>query len=195
MNFVGTSPNTKRQMADLYKNSPTPLLMAVVPSPQVPRDYAAFEKLQKELLEQFPSLKLPDLPRKLVLFMSDEDLEDRRVSFDCLMIIVSRSIELTTSIPMLEFLGIDLLADRKYKKRRAEYLESKGNTSATQKGEDGGEEEEEEPQDLFSDKKKVTSKGGGDGDVEDKSIFEDDDILFSDIGNGGKANSSTDRGL
>lgn len=127
-------------------------------------------------MEQFPALKLPDLPRKHVLFMSDEDLEDRRVSFDCLMIIVSRSHELITSIPMLEFLGIDLLADRKYKKRRAEYLEETG-----QKGHGGDEE------DLFTDKVSSTSTmgsptsvmgdggGGGENGKEERSLFEEDE--------------------
>lgn len=65
--------------------------------------------------------------------MSEEDLEDRRVSFDCLMTIVSRSTRLVTSIPILQFLGIDLLADRKYTKRRAEYLKSKETKSSTEK--------------------------------------------------------------
>ena len=118
--------------------------------------------------------------------MSDEDLEDRRVSFDCLMIIVSRSVELTTSIPMLEFLGIDLLADRKYKKRRAEYLESRGG-ALSKDGET--KKEEEEPEDLFSEKKKTT--GGAD----DKLFEDNDEDLFSDFTSDKKANRLTERGL
>lgn len=121
--------------------------------------------------------------------MSDEDLEDRRVSFDCLMIIVSRSVELTTSIPMLEFLGIDLLADRKYKKRRVEYLESRGPGTL---GKDGGtkeKEEEEESEDLFSEKKKTT--GGAD----DKLFEDNDEDLFTDFTSEQKTSRSTERGL
>ena len=75
--------------------------------------------------------------------MSEEDLEDRRVSFDCLMTIVSRSTRLVTSIPILQFLGIDLLADRKYTKRRAEYLKCKETKSTTEK---------EDDEDIFGEK-------------------------------------------
>lgn len=112
---------------------------------QVQRDYEAFEKLQKELIQQYPELKLP-MPRKYYLFMSEEDLEDRRVSFDCLLTVVAGNKELCTSIPMLIFLGIDLLADRKYAKRRKEYLKK-------QTEQDKGSQEEEEELDLFSQNK------------------------------------------
>ena len=92
--------------------------------------------------------------------MSEEDVEDRRFSFDCLMTIISRNAELVTSIPMLEFLGIDLLADRKYKKRRQEYLnKSKSLTEA--KADDGDNDET----DLFT----VTAKS---------KASDDDDDLF-----------------
>ena len=93
--------------------------------PQVPRDYDAFEKLQKDLLEQFPELKLPSLPRKYHLFMTEADVDERQISFDCLLVLVSRNPELATSFPVLEFLGVDLIADRKYHKKRQEYLKLK----------------------------------------------------------------------
>ncbi len=88
---------------------------------QVQRDYEAFEKLQKDLIQQFPNLKIP-MPRKYYMFINEEDLEDRRVSFDCFLAVVAKNKEISTSIPVLIFLGVDLLADRKYAKRRQAYL-------------------------------------------------------------------------
>ena len=52
---------------------------------QVLKDYEAFERLQKEMLESFPHLKLPNLPRKYHFFMSDADIEERQIAFDCLL--------------------------------------------------------------------------------------------------------------
>ena len=52
---------------------------------QAPREYEAFEQLQKDLLEGFPQLKLPSLPRKFHLFLKDTDIEERQIAFDCLM--------------------------------------------------------------------------------------------------------------
>jgi len=83
---------------------------------QVPRDFSAFEKLQKDILLAFPQLKLPNLPRKFLMFVGEADIEERMVSFDCIVKIIARSKEMCTSPPMLEFLGFDLLADRKYHK-------------------------------------------------------------------------------
>ena len=91
--------------------------------PQVLRDYDAFEKLQNDILQQFPSLKLPNLPRKFHLFVSPSDIEERQMSFDCLLTVLSRNADICTSIPLLQFLGVDLLGDRKYHKMRKEYLE------------------------------------------------------------------------
>ena len=50
------------------------------------------------------------------MFVDEADIEERMVSFDCIMKIIARSKEMCTSPPMLEFLGFDLLADRKYHK-------------------------------------------------------------------------------
>lgn len=72
---------------------------------QVPRDYAAFENLQKELMEAFPELKLPDLPRKFHLFVNQSDVDERQVAFDCLMKVLAKKKDLCTSVPMLRFLG------------------------------------------------------------------------------------------
>ena len=72
---------------------------------QVRRDYAAFEKLQKDLLDAFPELKLPDLPRKFHLFVNQSDVDERQVAFDCLMKVVAKDKELCCSVPMLRFLG------------------------------------------------------------------------------------------
>lgn len=52
---------------------------------QVFRDYEAFEQLQKDMLETFQQLKLPNLPRKYHLFMKDADIEERQIAFDCLL--------------------------------------------------------------------------------------------------------------
>lgn len=80
----------------------------------MPRDFSAFEKLQKDILAAFPELKLPSLPRKFLMFVSESDIEERMVSFDCIVKIIARSKEMCTSPPMLEFLGFDLTADKKY---------------------------------------------------------------------------------
>ena len=81
---------------------------------QVPRDYAAFEKLQKGLMASYPELKFPSLPRKFHVFMDDSDIEERQFSFDCIVQVVAKSTAIATSIPVLQFLGFDPLADRKY---------------------------------------------------------------------------------
>ena len=107
--------------------------------------------------------------------MSEEDLEDRRVSFDCLMTIVSRSTRLVTSIPILQFLGIDLLADRKYTKRRAEYLKSKETKSSTEK--------EEEDEDIFGEKvsPEVIKSDAKTSPDEDNDLFSEEVITKTSI--------------
>ena len=92
---------------------------------QVPRDYAAFERLQKDLTDAFPECHLPDLPRKFHLFMNESDVEDRQVAFDCLVKVISKSRDMCTSVPVLRFLEVDLLADRNYYKNRREFLKRK----------------------------------------------------------------------
>lgn len=81
---------------------------------QVRRDYAAFEKFQRDILEAFPELKLPSLPRKYHVFISEADLEERMVSFDCVMKVIAKHKTMCTSPPMLEFLGFSLIADKNY---------------------------------------------------------------------------------
>ncbi len=98
------------------------------------------------------------MPRKHFLFINDDDLEDRRVSFDCLLTVVAKSKDLCTSIPVLIFLGIDLLADRKYAKRRKEYLKKKEDIKKPVTAKD-------EPEDLFT-------GGNSDGEVEE-DLFKD----------------------
>jgi len=83
---------------------------------QVPRDFEAFEKLQKQMVETFPELKLPALPRKFHLFLDVADIEERQFAFDCLLKVFSKDKAMAVSIPMLQFLGFDLLADKKYYK-------------------------------------------------------------------------------
>ena len=85
---------------------------------QVRRDYAAFEKFQQDILLAFPELKLPSLPRKFHLFMSETDIEERMVSFDCLVKVIAKHKVMCTSPPMLEFLGFTVLSDKKYFKVR-----------------------------------------------------------------------------
>ncbi len=70
----------------------------------------------------FPELKLPNLPRKFLMFVDESDIEERMVSFDCIMKIISRSKEMCISPPMLEFLGFSLTADKKYFKVNLFYL-------------------------------------------------------------------------
>ena len=96
------------------------LLMAALSSvtlvyfQQVMKDYEAFEKLQKDITQMFQELKLPALPRKFHLFIDSNDIEERQVAFDCLLKVLSRDKAMSVSIPMLQFLGFDLLADKKY---------------------------------------------------------------------------------
>ena len=136
---------------------------------QVPRDYEAFETLQKELLENFTELKLPALPRKYHIFMSDSDIEERQISFDCLLMLVARSPDMCTSIPVLKFLGVDLIADKKYRKKRPEYLE----TQAAKKEHENKRQEkilgkkEEEVEGLFSEEGTSGRNGKDDSDSED----------------------------
>ncbi len=80
------------------------LLPSLSPS-KVPRDYNAFEKFQRDVLDAFPELKLPDLPRKFHLFVNQSDIEERQVAFDCLMKVVAQKRELCSSVPVLRFLG------------------------------------------------------------------------------------------
>lgn len=91
----------------------------------VRRDYAAFEKFQRDIMVAFPELKLPSLPRKYHVFMSETDLEERMVSFDCVMKVIARHKTMCTSPPMLEFLGFSVISDRNYFKARREYLHKK----------------------------------------------------------------------
>lgn len=83
---------------------------------QVPRDYAAFEKLQKDVLEAFPDIQLPSLPRKFHVFFDDSDVEERQVAFDCLVKVIAKHKEISCSSPLLNFLGFKLLGDREYYK-------------------------------------------------------------------------------
>lgn len=83
---------------------------------QVPRDYAAFEKLQKDVLEAYPNLQLPGLPRKFHVFFDDSDVEERQVAFDCLVKVIAKHKEMCCSSALLNFLGFSLLADREYYK-------------------------------------------------------------------------------
>lgn len=90
----------------------------------VPRDYDAFEILQKELVDEC-HIKLPDLPRKFHVFMSDDDIQERQVSFDCLLKVLARDKEKCTCAPLLRFLQVPLDADKIYFSARKEYLQKK----------------------------------------------------------------------
>ena len=50
------------------------------------------------------------------MFMNDSDIEERMVSFDCIVKLISRHKSMFDSAPMLEFLGFDSQTDRKYYK-------------------------------------------------------------------------------
>jgi len=52
---------------------------------QVQKQYRDFEQMQANLLENHPELTLPALPRWNIWFLSEDDIEDRRVSFDSLL--------------------------------------------------------------------------------------------------------------
>ncbi len=82
------------------------------------KDYEAFEKLQKDIIQMFPELKLPPMPRKFHLFVDVDDIEERQIAFDCLLKVLAKDKAMAVSIPMLQFLGFDLLADKNYYKVR-----------------------------------------------------------------------------
>lgn len=50
------------------------------------------------------------------MFMNETDIEERMVSFDCIVKLIARDKTMCTSSPMLQFLGFDTLSDRKYYK-------------------------------------------------------------------------------
>ncbi|CAI8042055.1 hypothetical protein GBAR_LOCUS23357 [Geodia barretti] len=89
---------------------------------QVLRDYEAFENLQKDVLQSFPNLKLPSLPRKYHLFTSDTDIEERQIAFDCLLKVLCKERVMCTSSTFLHFLGFKDDADVTYLRKRAEYI-------------------------------------------------------------------------
>ena len=107
------------------------------------------------------------MPRKYFLFINEEDLEDRRVSFDCLLAVVARNKEICTSIPVLIFLGIDLLADRKYAKRRKEYLKKQEESEEKEKT------VEEENDELFSQDSGKNQKHLPEDDEFEEDLFKD----------------------
>ena len=46
--------------------------------------------------------------------MSETDIEERMVSFDCIVKIIARHKRMCVSAAMLEFLGFTLVSDKKY---------------------------------------------------------------------------------
>lgn len=155
-------------------NNNIQIILECVPSMriflQVPRDYEAFETLQKELLENFSSLKLPALPRKYHIFMSESDIEERQISFDCLLMLVARTPDMCTSIPVLKFLGVDLIADKKYRKKRPEYLEAQTAKKDQEKKRQEkilGKKGEEDDEGLFGEERTSGRNGKDDSDSED----------------------------
>lgn len=80
----------------------------------MPRDYAAFEKLQKDVLLAFPDLQLPGFPRKYHVFFDDNDVEERQVAFDCLVKVIAKHREMCCSSAVLNFLGFSILGDKEY---------------------------------------------------------------------------------
>lgn len=88
------------------------------------KDYEAFEKLQKDIIQKFPVLKLPSLPRKFHLFVDIRDIEERQIAFDCLLKVLAKDKAMAVSIPMLQFLGFDLLADKNYFKVSIKFVRS-----------------------------------------------------------------------
>jgi hypothetical protein len=91
----------------------------------VPTTFESFETLHGQLTEQFPQYKqkLPPLPRKAVLFMSNDTISDRRAAFDELLKFVSKTEKLARSVAFYDFLGIDPLGDKTYVKKRDKWLE------------------------------------------------------------------------
>ncbi|XP_065897742.1 HCLS1-binding protein 3-like [Dysidea avara] len=97
----------------------------------VRKQYSDFEQLQTNLLENHPELTLPALPRWNIWFLSEDDIEDRRVSFDSLLKKLSRDAYFATCPAMLDFLGVDQLSDRKYYIAREKFLQSKKKEAKT----------------------------------------------------------------
>ena len=54
--------------------------------------------------------------------MSESDIEERMVSFDCIVKLIARDAAMCTSAAMLEFLGFELVSDRKYYKVLSSHL-------------------------------------------------------------------------
>ena len=119
----------------------------------MPRDYEAFEILQKELVEEC-LMKLPELPRKFHVFMTDDDIHERQVSFDCLLKVLAQNKDNCTCAPLLRFLNVELDADTKYFAARKAYLQNKEKLMQKaqvylDKGEDSLFDEVETEADLF----------------------------------------------
>lgn len=99
--------------------------------------------------------------------MSESDVEDRQVAFDCLVKVISKSRDMCTSVPVLRFLEVDLLADRNYYKNRREFLKRKEEEVAKVRRKEmqifGDRSEEIDNQGLFS------SEGN-----DDVGLFKDD---------------------
>ena len=84
--------------------------------------------------------------------MTASDVEDRQVAFDCLVKVVAKNREMCTSVPVLRFLGVDLLADRNYYKDRREFLKRKEEEAANVKEKEDrifGDRSQEIEQGLF----------------------------------------------
>lgn len=62
----------------------------------------------------FPELNFPSFPRKHFMFMSATDMEERVISFDCIVKVIAKDKDMCCSAPMLEFLGFNRQADKNY---------------------------------------------------------------------------------
>ncbi|XP_064383148.1 HCLS1-binding protein 3-like [Halichondria panicea] len=163
----------------------------------VQKDYEAFEKLQKDIIQMFPELKLPPMPRKFHLFVDIDDIEERQIAFDCLLKVLAKDKAMAVSIPMLQFLGFDLLADKNYYKGRREYLQKMEEAKRNEEAQlpEVSEEQlfgdnEDTGEDLFAGVPKTTSasttyvggsifeEGGSEGAVK-VALLESDDLFLN----------------
>ena len=93
--------------------------------------------------------------------------------------LVARTPDMATSIPVLKFLGVDLIADKKYHKKRQEYLQAEEERKAQEKKKQNMVGSDEDV-DLFGGERGTGSgrRENGDAACEDGS---DDDLFGEEV--------------
>ena len=89
------------------------------------RTFEDFEKFHVDASQQYPQFTLPPLPRKMVVFMSMDTVQERQKAFSTIVEFASKTNKLSKSVPFYTLVGIDPLGDRSYVKKRQDWLEMK----------------------------------------------------------------------